>query len=498
MKLKDKLSREVVEYKGNRQGLVRSSGHFKVYINPALLSLNNSRLGFNLGSLCITAVCIADDTYLVSGSPSGLQGALDIISHYARRYQLRFNADKTKIVVTGSKLDMAFYKDTKPWTLNGEQVNVVDENEHLGLVVAGCDEEQLNVDKNIVKCRNSVFALLGPAFSFRCLLSPAVQIHLWRTCNLPRLLSGLPALPIRPANLKSLRVFQNKMLRGFLKLSKSSPIPGLYFLLGELPVDGVLHIRTLGLFHNILSNPGLTIHNMVAYILKMCDMNSTTWSNHVQLLCIQYNLPSPLSLLQDRFLTVSKLDWNTLVRTKVTAWHERQLRELSVKNSKMRYLNVQLSGLSGRLHPVLHNIFTTQDAKKLRLHLKFLTCDFLCNETLSNQKPSISPACLLCKEPVDTIEHILVSCMAMSEVRSRLYPELVNTVLQVQPSCLILQHTPPPPILAQFILDCSSLNLPEQYRIPIHNPNITNIYRISRDWCFGIGSERTRKLRNLK
>ena len=27
-------------------------------------------------------------------------------------YQLKFNADKTKIVVTGSKIDMAYYKET--------------------------------------------------------------------------------------------------------------------------------------------------------------------------------------------------------------------------------------------------------------------------------------------------------------------------------------------------------------------------------------------------
>ena len=104
MKMKDKLSRRIKEYKGNRQGHVRASGHFKVYINPCLISLNSSQLGFSIGPICTTAVCVADDTYLFSNSPSGLQGAIDIISHYANRYQLKFNADKTKIVVTGSKL----------------------------------------------------------------------------------------------------------------------------------------------------------------------------------------------------------------------------------------------------------------------------------------------------------------------------------------------------------------------------------------------------------
>ena len=293
---------------------------------------------------------------------------------------------KTKVVVTGSKIDIDFYKDTRPWTLNGDRINVVENNDHLGLVVSGREEEQKNVDQNIVKCRNSLFALLGPAFSHKCLLSPVVQVHLWRACSLPVLLSGLPALPIRPSNMKSLGLFQQKVLRGFLKLSNSSPTPALFFLLGELPVEGVLHIRTLSLLHNILSNPGTTVYTMIVYILKMCNSNSTTWSNHVQLLSQQYGLPSPLSvLLQEHAHT--KEEWNSRVKTMVTSWHERKLRAMSLSNSKMIYLNVQVHGLSGRPHPIIQNIYNTQDAKKLRLHLKFLTCNFLTNTSLALTQP---------------------------------------------------------------------------------------------------------------
>ena len=109
-----------------------------------------------------------------------------------------------------------------------------------------------------VKCRASLFALLGPAFAYKCLLSPSIQLHLWRTCCLPVLLSGLPALPVRPPQIKSLQLFHNKIMRGVLKLSKSSPIPALHFLLGELPAEAVQHIRTLGLLHNLVCNPSCT------------------------------------------------------------------------------------------------------------------------------------------------------------------------------------------------------------------------------------------------
>jgi hypothetical protein len=163
----------------------------------------------------------------------------------------------------------------------------------------------------------------------------------------------------------------------------------------------------------------------------------------------------------------------------------------------MKYLNVQLLGLSGRPHPVANNILTTQDAKKLRLHLKFLTCDFLTNERLSIDQPTISPACRLCNAPTDSIEHVMVSCLATSEVRSRLIPEIMNAVAQIQPMCQLLKYHPPPNILTQFILDCTSFNLPDSIRIPMHNPGISAIYKISRDWCFSVSSERSRLLKNL-
>ena len=492
------LSRRVREDKGNRQGHVRASGHFKVYINPCLLSLRNSNLGFNLGPLCTTAVCVADDAYLFSGTPSGLQGALNIISNYAKKYQLNFNAEKTKIVVTGSKVDMNFYKDTRPWTLNGERIRVVDNNNHLGLVVSGSEEEQKNDDKNILKCRNSLFALLGPAFSYKCLLSPIVQSHLWRACSLPVLISGLPALPIRPTQLRSLEIFQQKVLRGLLKLSGSSPTSALFFLLGELPVEGVLHIRTLGLLHNIWCNQDTTVYSMVVYILKMCSSSSTTWSNHLQIICQQYGLPSPLSTLLQK-QPCSKEAWNSLVKTKVTIWHERKQREAAANNSKMTYLNVQLHGLSGRPHPVLQNIYNTQDVKKLRLHLKFLTCDYLTNDRLANDQPGKDPACSLCGD-LDSIEHVILSCRVTSTVRSRLLPDLLNVVARVQPTCDILRTLPSPATMTQFVLDCTSINLPDLCRIPAHNPGISDIFQISRDWCFAISSERSRllKLLNVK
>ena len=135
MQLEGKLSRSFNENTGNRQGHLKASGHFKAYtnINPCLVALNQTEFGFHIGNISVGVECCADDTYLQSDSQSGLQSALSIVSHYARRYRVKFNAEKTKIVVTGSRHDINYYyKDISPWSLNGEKIMVVTDNVFLG------------------------------------------------------------------------------------------------------------------------------------------------------------------------------------------------------------------------------------------------------------------------------------------------------------------------------------------------------------------------------
>ena len=495
IKLDGKLSRTFKEFTGNRQGHVKASGHFKAYINPCLDAINRADLGFHIGPILVGTVCVADDTYVLSDRQSGLQSAMDIVSHYARRYRVIFNAGKTKIVVTGSRQDMEYYQDIGPWTLDHGKVSVVTDNEHLGLVVSGTDEEQKNVDRNIAQCRKSLFSLLGPALSYKCKLSPIAQLHLWNTYSLPVLTSGLSALPIRPAVMKSLTIFQNKILRGFLKLSNSSPIPSLYFLTGELPIEARIHLDLLTLFHNVISNPQTKIFQIVSYILKMAEDRSTTWSFHLKLLCRQYQLPDPLQLLQDTPMTKSA--WKTLTTTRITAYHERELRLKAKRNSRMEYFNVQLIGLSGRPHPAIRYISETRETLKLRTHLKFLTGDAITFELLANQRDS-DPRCRLCPAPVESTQHILTECRATANIRERLLPELYNLLAEVQPHSGLLSGHVPKRVLTQFLLDPTSLNLSNTHRMSIQHPRLGEVFCLARDWCFSVNNNRVQQLKNRK
>ena len=495
------IGREFKEHKGQRQGHKRSSGHFKSYINPCLTTTNSSNLGFWIGPICVTCVCFADDTYVLTGDPRKLQDIVNIVGHYGRRYRINFGPDKTKVTITGSKQDMLYYKDINMWTLNGKQLAVTEDNDHLGLIVSGTDEERKNVDSCIDSTRKILFNMLGNIFSYKCKLSPTVLKHVWSLYASPVLRSGLAALPVRSTVMKILTSFHHKVLRGILKLSSRSPVAPLYFLLGELPVEAQLHLDILTLFRGVWANPQTKIFDIIKYLLMMTDSSSHTWSAHLRSIFHLYNLPDPLSLLSSPVWPKER--WKMITKTAVARHFESVWRAKAAVNSKLAYLNIQTIGLLGNPHPVLGSILTTQEVMRSRVHFKMLCGDYPCLYYLAKDRNQ-DPSCLLCRQqqtqapvPIEDMVHLLTRCRATAETRTRVMADLLNTLSVYFPDNQILTN-PNHEHLTQLILDPTSLNLPLTIRISPDHPALQCVLAVSRTVCFAIHKDRTRQLKVLK
>ena len=231
----------------------------------------------------------------------------------------------------------------------------------------------------------------------------------------------------------------------------------------------------------------------------MSDSNSLTWSAHARLLFQLYNLPDPLILLDSS--PWPKERWKQHTKAAVISHHENALRKKALVNFKLQYLNVQVSGLSGRLHPVLAWVLTTQDAAIVRPHLKMLAGDYLCYAYLAHDR-GLDPHCRMCQPisthtaPVEDMVHLLTRCRATADTRCRVMPELLNTVAKFHPTNKLLSE-PSHDHLTQFILDCSSLNLPSDIRV---HPNHKGFYDITKQCIYltnAIHKERTRQLKAM-
>ena len=114
--MQGKISKPLTEHLGVGQGKIRSSDHYKIYINPILETLESAELGVNIGPINTGVSCVADDVYLTTDNQTKLQGLLDIAQHYVQQYRVEYGANKTVISVVGSKKDIQYYADIQPWT----------------------------------------------------------------------------------------------------------------------------------------------------------------------------------------------------------------------------------------------------------------------------------------------------------------------------------------------------------------------------------------------
>ena len=116
------------------------------------------------------------------------------------------------------------------------------------------------------------------------------------------------------------------------------------------------------------SNPESKIYQIVKYLLETAESNSKTWSNHLRFLSHKCGLEDPSQSLRKDPL--SKAVFKETVKTRITAYYEKVLRDSAEENSRMKHLNVKLLSLTGKPHPSLTNILTSQDVKKCTPHKK--------------------------------------------------------------------------------------------------------------------------------
>ena len=174
-----------------------------------------------------------------------------------------------------------------------------------------------------------------------------------------------------------LSIFQRKVLKGVLKVSKQASTAGIHFLTGELPVEAKLHRDVFSVFYSVWINPDTKIHSIVKYLLSSSSDESRTWSVYVR----QYGLEDPQGCLRKDPPT--KSTFKSDVESRIKAFHENEMR----RKSDMKYFNVSLHGLSGRHHPALSGVFTTEDVKRSRCHIKMLIEDYYTYQIKGEHSP---------------------------------------------------------------------------------------------------------------
>ena len=101
VRLGDKTTREVKMSQGVRQGCPLSPTLFNYFINSLAKSLKESGLGLQIEGLDVGSLLYADDVVLAADSAEKLQGLIDLVDTFCRKWHMDINLKKSEVMVVG-------------------------------------------------------------------------------------------------------------------------------------------------------------------------------------------------------------------------------------------------------------------------------------------------------------------------------------------------------------------------------------------------------------
>ena len=385
-----------------------------------------------------------------------------------------------------------------PIFLNDREIPYCEETTHLGVLRCASASNMPHILNRMSAHRKVLFSLLPAGIARRHGANPSAGLKIERMYALPVLLSGLPSLVLLKSELDIVYRHHKDTIKRIMKLPEDTSDCAVFFIAGSLPSTAILHLRILSLFSMICKLPGNILQSVGFSALTVAKPSARSWFQEVRNLCIQYNLPHPINLLQspeqpEKFKAVCKANV-------MEYWHarlSRKTRELNLPFLKPEYLSLLKS------HPIWTSLKSGNQyqVRAAIIQASFLSGRYRTERLRRHWSSNYEGICLMdsCKnlKLLDDVEHILLHCDGLSAERRRLRQFILTYTVKLPHIREIALHYLSSSITeecCQFIVDCSVLPMVIQavqnYGDEVH----THCFRVTRTWCRLIHDTRLRKL----
>ena len=135
------------------------------------------------------------------------------------------------------------------------------------------------------------------------------------------------------------------------------------------------------------------------------------------------------------------------------------------------------------------------EVSKCIIQARLLSGRYRSDKLLSHFDKSSDHRCRLCLSETGDIEHLLVNCSALSEVRTTQFQAMNsrNEISQFSVDIILTTWEKSVNDFVQLLLDCSVI--PEVIRATQNGQNVMQeIFKFSRTWCFNIHAKRMKLL----
>ncbi|RNA40614.1 RNA-directed DNA polymerase from mobile element jockey-like [Brachionus plicatilis] len=225
---------------GVRQGGIMSPKLFSIYLDHLIKQIESLDLGIKLNqSKKIDIVVYADDILLLSSTKKGLQIQLEIIQQYGEANEIKYNPDKTTLMVFNSSIKRNKNElNSDSWqgdlVLNGDVIKRVSKMKYLGMILTDDDKNAAHIDK----CKKSALKALNRLRDLSLLTNeshPNMKGHLFNTYIRPVLLYGLENLSLNKLEKLKLKRIEGNIVKMMMGLPTRCRTTDLFLALNIEP-----------------------------------------------------------------------------------------------------------------------------------------------------------------------------------------------------------------------------------------------------------------------
>ena len=227
--------------------------------------------------------------------------------------------------------------------------------------------------------------------------------------------------------------------------------------------------------------------------------SSGSWFHQVRDLCLQYQLPHPLTLLSSP-VQYSKEAFKKLAKKHVTNYWEQKLREEASLLTSLRFFKPHFMTISSP-HPIFLSAGSSPyEVTKAGVQALFLSgryrTELLCRFWSKNPHGyCLGPNCTG-KEILEDEEHILLYCSSLAATRQTLVNFTMNYTkgFPIISGILLTFTNPNHPQFFQFLLDCSVIPQVISLSQEHGREALYHLFKVTRTWCYSLHRDRLKML----
>ena len=229
--------------------------------------------------------------------------------------------------------------------------------------------------------------------------------------------------------MEQLNIHYKKVLKQILSLYINVADPAIYILSGLLPIEAEIHIKVLTFFGNITRSEHTSIEwRLAERQLQVKSYDSNSWFMDIRKICIKYDITDPYTYLEN---PLPKSQWKSLITKHVHQYWKNAIEENMLLYTSLKYLDSNYN--IGRIHPLLKSQSANiQDIRRIPTRLKIVTGTYILQTNRAVYSTHlISATCNLCRNADETLQHFVLCCEALQDIREPLIKRIIDVGSEV-------------------------------------------------------------------